>query len=1438
MMDIFNEKRGTPVQVFYSYAPADEDLLEKLEIHLSMLKRQGLLADWHAHKILPGTHRRLVQNEHFISAQLVLLLISPTYLASDPTYSEMQAALQRQQRGLVRALPILLKPVDLELVPFAHLQMLPRNSKPVTLWSNRDLAFVDITRGIRAVLEHMVGPNDPNNSPSSSFNLATSPLLFLSHALSDLPQAERLREALAAQDIIGWLGPTDLTETAAMERREAIQQALAVVVLASPSTRLSRQVKQELKLAEIYQRPILLFWLQGNTLIEVTPADQNNLPVFDAREQRYPQALHDLLRDLQKIMHSTRQIPLRLPSSSEPRNPYKGLQAFGLADSADFFGRDQMIATILTSIQQITHPTQQEGVPPRLLTILGPSGSGKSSIVMAGVLPQIKRGMLPGSEEWILLDPLLPGKHPIEALIRVLAPLYSQRSLKSLREDLEDDTARGLHLLLTAQVKQPEKKVVLFIDQFEELLTQTNDEDAERERQLFIDLLLLAIAEPGGPLLVLLTLRADFYGRPLSYPNLEALIKQQHCLVSAMQVRDLRAIIEQPARLPDVRVSFEDELVGDLLFEIQGQMHALPLLEFTLTQLFEKREGRLLTLRAYERIGRVKGALAEHATKTYEQLPTPDHQRLACALFRRLINVGIVEQEVTRRRVPTSELVMSQQEDTDLLLVVRTTFINARLLTANTVGETSTLEISHEALIDAWPLLKEWLGGAHETMLLQQTINRDAAEWFRYNKPVDRFYRGEQLKEALAWRKNTIVSLDEDTFLQASFDASQKAHQRTIRRALLLSLLGIAGMGGTGVVVKVLAGNTPSSPELVSTAPNIVSQSSTGFTYTGHTSGVTCVAWSPNGKYVASGSFDQKVKIWNATNGQFVQIYREHKSTVESITWSPDSTRVASCSNDKTVQIWNASTGEKLLMYNDTASVSSVAWSPDGSYIASANFSTPGILATIQVWNATTGEHLLTYRGHSTSIVYGIAWSSDGKYIVSCGSDQTAQVWSASTGTRLFTYKSHRAEVLTVAWSPHDMRIASGSSDTTVQIWNATTGKNLLTYRQHADAVYSVAWSHDGMRIASGSSDKTAQVWDVATGSHIYSHAQQDDAVNSLTWSPDGTYIASANGIAVQIWKTFNLLNYTKHTGLVYSAAWSQNGKYIASSGSDKTVQIWNASTGSYLFTCTGHQDTVNTVAWSPDNTRIASASGGSDQTVQLWDAATGSHLLTYKTYSGLRSALAYSGLGNTLTWSPDGTRIASADSFFKIQIWDASTGTHLFDCSGHTYHITCVAWSPDGARIASGSEDGTIQIWNASTGTHIFTYPNDVTYGDRYSIAWSSDSTHIASARSSNPLGLKLPSHTNSKGAVHVWNVGTGSQSVIYTGHTGAVNNMMWSPDGTSIASASEDNTVHIWNASTGTHRFTYREHIAPVFSVMWSPDGKFIASAGDETVRVWWAV
>jgi len=475
----------------------------------------------------------------------------------------------------------------------------------------------------------------------------------------------------------------------------------------------------------------------------------------------------------------------------EPRNPYKGLRAFTQKDAADFFGRDSLIEELTDRVKSMLTSGQPGAPTVRLLAVIGPSGSGKSSVVMAGLLPQLQRDALPGSQQWVYLEPMVPGTHPLEALTLTLAPHFPDRSVKTLREDLEEESARGLHLLTTQLVKVPGQKVVLLIDQFEELFILTTSEE---ERQHFIDLLVTAMTETHGSVIVLLTLRADFYDRPLSYPSLSRLIVRQQVVVEPMDMHDLRVVIKRPAVLPDVQLGFEGNLVGDLLFEVQGQAGALPLLQFTLEQLFERRNGHTLTLQAYQEIGGVKGALAKHAEDTYRALPSEEHRKLARALFLRLIEPGITDQDTTRRRATLSELTLPTAKETELLQQVSAHFLTARLLTTNEIAGTPIIEVSHEALIREWPRLIDWLREAREDIHLQQTLSEDVAEWQQRDKPKDRLYRGSQLKEARMWAERNIPSRNEIAFLRAS--AAQRMHFVISVIAVLLLLISSTGITG------------------------------------------------------------------------------------------------------------------------------------------------------------------------------------------------------------------------------------------------------------------------------------------------------------------------------------------------------------------------------------------------------------------------------------------------------------------------------------------------------------------------------------------------------------------------------------------------------------------------------------------------------------------
>jgi hypothetical protein len=383
-----------------------------------------------------------------------------------------------------------------------------------------------------------------------------------------------------------------------------------------------------------------------------------------------------------------------------------------------------------------------------------------------------------------------------------LSEKLSNKSLQIIRDDLEDDSGRGLHLLATTLAKQEGTRVVLLVDQFEELFTLTASEE---ERVQFITLLINALTEPHGPVVILLTLRADFSDRPMHYPELGQLIEEHHKPVFAMSIKDLRTIIEQPAALPDVQLTFQGDLVSDLLFEVQGKVGALPLLQFTLDQLFQRRSGHQLTLQSYREIGGVKGALAKQAETTYAALPSEEHRRLARILFLRLIDPGMTEHDTTRRRAALSEFSLVPATQTRLLAETIEAFTTARLLTSNMIAGVPAVEVSHEALIREWARLSDWLREAREDIRFQQSLSEDVAAWEQRDKPRDRLYRGSQLKEAQAWVRRNMPSRNEVAFLRTSARRRMRSQVNVLAILLLLVVT-------VGVAVKLLL--------LVLSAPN------------------------------------------------------------------------------------------------------------------------------------------------------------------------------------------------------------------------------------------------------------------------------------------------------------------------------------------------------------------------------------------------------------------------------------------------------------------------------------------------------------------------------------------------------------------------------------------------------------------------------------------
>ncbi|KAA6414974.1 MAG: hypothetical protein FRX48_01725 [Lasallia pustulata] len=462
-------------------------------------------------------------------------------------------------------------------------------------------------------------------------------------------------------------------------------------------------------------------------------------------------------------------------------------------------------------------------------------------------------------------------------------------------------------------------------------------------------------------------------------------------------------------------------------------------------------------------------------------------------------------------------------------------------------------------------------------------------------------------------------------------------------------------------------------------------------TLEGHSGWVHAVAFSPDGKQLASCSDDMTVRIWDAATGATLQTLEGHSGWVHAVAFSPDGKQLASGSDDMTVRIWDAATGATLqTLEGHSGWVNAVAFSPDGKQLASGSGD-----MTVRIWDAATGATLQTLEGHSGR-VHAVAFSPDGKQLASGSGDMTV-------GS-------------TVAFSPDGKQLASGSGDMTVRIWDAATGATLQTLEGHSGRVHAVAFSPDGKQLASGSDDMTVRIWDAATGATLQTlegHSLRiwdaatgatlqtleghSGRVYAVAFSPDGKQLASGSGdMTVWIWDAATgatLQTLEGHSGRVHAVAFSPDGKQLASGSGDMTVRIWDAATGATLQTLEGHSGRVHAVAFSPDGKQLASGSG--DMTVRIWDAATGATLQTLEGHSGQVHAVAF---------SPDGKQLASGSGDMTVRIWDAAPGATLQTLEGHSRQVHAVAFSPDGKQLASGSGDMTVRIWDAAPGATLQT--------------------------------------------------------------------------------------------------------------------------------------
>ncbi|MER7315761.1 MULTISPECIES: WD40 repeat domain-containing protein [Streptomyces] len=1072
------------------------------------------------------------------------------------------------------------------------------------------------------------------------------------------------------------------------------------------------------------------------------------------------------------------------------RSPYPGLDAFAEDEAAVFFGREALAVELTRRLH-----TSSDRPADRFLVLVGASGSGKSSLVRAGVMPRLR------DRRWTLVPAFTPGAHPLGALAAALASAGGEQEpasavLRRLRQG-----PPALRAELTRLRGGRFRHVLLVVDQFEEVVTLAD----ERERTQLLDALRFCV-EQDTNVRVLATLRVDLLGRLLTTAHAE--ICQHPLTVGALGRSQFTQVVESPAAL--VGLTFAPGVV-DIIVDDAGTDDALPLLAYLLQELyFASGPGGTVTEELYRDLGGVAGALARQADHTVYALDHPDGIAFVLRVLLRFITVQ--GQEVARKRVPLAEL-------TDRERCVVDAFVDARLLMSDAAGdgipgqEEPYAQVTHEALFRQWAPLRQEVESRVDQLRERAELERWAEDWERSGRSDDYLLTGERL--TLARRR--LTALEESGIapepVRVLVQCSQRRDLAFLRRvsdSVGQYALGSAETHPERAILLSLAalGECAPTPSARRGLMAALAASHPRTRVDAHTDTVRHIAWSPDGRRLATASRDGSARVLDARSGQSLLVLPSDGTMVESVSWSPDSAYVATAGRERVVRVWDAVSGVPVrLLTGATDIVRQVAWSPDGVYVAASSKDT-----VVRVWEAGTGRLVQELSGHRDD-VWGVTWSPDSTRLASASHDQTARVWGLATATAALVLQGHTDFVEGIAWSPDGLSIATGSGDHTARIWDARTGALRLLLRGHTDYVWNLAWSPDSRALASASSDHTVRLVSAQDAKVLAVLRGHTDTVWGVTWSPSGTQLAtsSTDGTAI-VWdlrpRGAEVVVADGHRGPVNQASWSADEQRIATACDDATVRCWSSEDGAPVTEPLRLDDRVWSVAWSP---------------------LPGDRRLALSTNDGLFRVLDDTGtvlveqrgeVVESCVWSPDGRRIATGGHDGTVRVREADTGAELTVLTGHQDWVGRVAWSPGGRFLASASDDRTCRLWDVAESRQLTVLRGHDNYVD--DVGWSPDERRIVTA--------------SGDWTVAVWEATTGRRIDVLKGHEGRVRCVAWSPDGRFVASGSDDRTVRVWSADTFEEAAVVGVHQDKVSSVVWSRDStRLLTASFDGTARVW---
>jgi WD40 repeat protein len=1109
---------------------------------------------------------------------------------------------------------------------------------------------------------------------------------------------------------------------------------------------------------------------------------------------------------------------LQAPAASTRDNPYRGLSAFRETDSELFFGRDDL----KTRLRIRLHALLVRGHAPRLLPILGPSGTGKSSLVRAGLLPELVRSPMDGLHHPKVLV-LRPGADPLRELAKVLVQFAATNH--AAPKDLGPVTSADFVHRVAQGAADVDHRVVIFVDQLEELFTECTSEAA---RSAFLTTLAHAATQPDHLVSVIFAMRNDFAGS-LRTPDAFAVAVRDPFRVSQMSKEQIVEAIARPAKV--LEHPWPTGLVENLVLQCEGRIGALPLLQYALQQLWpEHVAGRLAESRWSSRL--IEDFVVQRADELYEGSglgpERESHQRIVHRAFVSMVQLG--EGAADTRRVARLSEIVARDEPAEVVRAVIAPFTSseARLVTVSESGGEATYELAHEALIGSWDRLRAWLGhvssqteaeAVRGELRLRRRLRYAAEAW-----QVDRgaVMRPPELDLVTELRKRQPeeLSIQEHEYIDASVQAWE-AHDRWRRGArrlgtgalVMLALLGLIALRQSTEVRREkeeAARQTTMAEHNAKTAQERLATSDLeqgrALLFDGHPMRAL-----PYLLAAREEGLDSPVlrMLFARASAAAPQRTLEHRDKVTAAAFSPDGARVFPVTGGSTAQIWDVRTGQPVTEPVEDSALDAAAFSPDGAHVVTASAH-----GTARVWDARTGQPVTEPLAHRD--ITAATFSPDGARVVTVAAHHSARVWDARTGQPLT--EPLEQDLLAAAFSADGARLVTPGGDHFARVWDARTGRSPTYPFEHRDAITAAAFSPDGACVVTASDDHTARVWDASTGLPVTEPLQHRGAVTAAAFSPDSARVVTASvDHTARVWDARTGQPVTEplqHRGTVTAAAFSRDGTRVVTASDDHTARVWDASTGRPVTDPFEHRGTVIAAAFSPDGTRVVTASD--DHTARVWDARAGKPL-----EHRLRvTPTAFSEGARLAVFSPDGARVITASVDPTAQVWDTRTGQPLGEPLAHRDTVTAVAFSADGARVLTASYDHTARIWDAHTGK---------------AVTGALEHRDSVTAAAFSPDGARVVT-TSLDHTARIWDARTGKPLTGALEHRGAVTAAAFSLDGARVVTASDDDTARVWDALTGTPVTEPFQHHRPVTAAAFSPDGtRVVTASNDHTARVW---